>query len=212
MNLKPRQYLSPVREEQARRTERRITGAAHDLFLQHGYGPTTVTAIARSAGVSTQTIYNVFGSKSGLLAQVYSIALTGDDEHIDPQDRQAIRALDAEQDPDRIIAAYAQLSHELAERLGQLHEVVRVATADDAELTAALETAASQRLYGAERVAQRLADLGVLRTDLDPDLARDLLWALTSIELWQSLTRERQWSGQTYRDWITGALRRELLA
>ena len=46
-----RSYSSPVRAEQARLTERRITDAAHRLFLAQGYGPTTLAAIAREAEV-----------------------------------------------------------------------------------------------------------------------------------------------------------------
>ena len=74
-----RAYSSPVRAEQARLTQRRITDAAHRLFLTQGYGQTTLAAVAREAGVSAQTIYNVFGTKPALLKKVHDLALAGDE-------------------------------------------------------------------------------------------------------------------------------------
>ena len=65
----PRPYVSPVRDEAARATERRILDAAERLFLEHGYGPATIASIARAAGVSKQTVYNSCGSKADLLKE-----------------------------------------------------------------------------------------------------------------------------------------------
>ncbi len=61
--------------EQARLTQRRIVDAAHRLFVEQGYGPTTMAAAAAAAGVSAQTVYNAFGSKPALLKRVYDIVL-----------------------------------------------------------------------------------------------------------------------------------------
>ena len=62
-----RRYRSPLRQERAADTRRRIAAAALDLFAEHGFGGTTVTAIAERAGVSAQTVYATFGSKGELL-------------------------------------------------------------------------------------------------------------------------------------------------
>jgi AcrR family transcriptional regulator len=59
-----RSYSSAVRDDAARATEHRIIDAAERLFLENGYGATTVTMIAAAAQVSKQTVYNSCGSKA----------------------------------------------------------------------------------------------------------------------------------------------------
>jgi AcrR family transcriptional regulator len=46
----------------------RILAAARTLFLQHGYGETSMDAIARHAAVSKATLYSHFDSKAALFA------------------------------------------------------------------------------------------------------------------------------------------------
>jgi AcrR family transcriptional regulator len=51
-----------VRDEQAARTRVRILDAASELFLDRGYGRTTMKDIADRAGVARDTVHAVFGS------------------------------------------------------------------------------------------------------------------------------------------------------
>ena len=44
-----RRYRSPLRQERAAGTRRRIATAALDLFAEHGFGRTTVTAVTATA-------------------------------------------------------------------------------------------------------------------------------------------------------------------
>lgn len=46
----------------------RILAAAHKMFLHHGYGDTSMDAIARHAGVSKATLYAHFDGKAQLFA------------------------------------------------------------------------------------------------------------------------------------------------
>ena len=52
------------------RTRERILGAARVAFLAAPYEVVTLAAVAREAGVSTQTVLNHFTSKEGLLMSV----------------------------------------------------------------------------------------------------------------------------------------------
>ena len=60
-------YRSPAAQGARRRHRRRIATAALGLFTEHGFGGTTVAAIAEQAGVSAQTVYATFGSKAAIL-------------------------------------------------------------------------------------------------------------------------------------------------
>ena len=70
------------RIESARATRRRIVAAATTLLLSDGYHAMSVSALARAAGVSPQTVYNAIGGKSEVLKLVYDILLAGDEERI----------------------------------------------------------------------------------------------------------------------------------
>jgi AcrR family transcriptional regulator len=48
----------------------RILREAERVFMQHGYAGASINEIARLAGGSLATLYNEFGSKEGLFAQV----------------------------------------------------------------------------------------------------------------------------------------------
>src|SRR5215471_7979495 len=67
-----RRYRSPLRAERAADTRHRITTAALELFTEHGFGGSTVTAIAKRAGVAPQTVYAVFGTKGAILQALLS--------------------------------------------------------------------------------------------------------------------------------------------
>src|SRR3954467_14238250 len=78
-------------------TRRRMLEAARELFLQHGYGATTLQEIADRAGVAVQTIYFTFGNKRALLKELADVSIAGDDEPIATMDRPWFReALAAE--------------------------------------------------------------------------------------------------------------------
>ncbi len=80
-------YNSPLRVEQARATRRAIVAAAARLFVERGYGPTTVDAIAETAGVSRKTVFTSVGGKAEALKLAIDWAIVGDDEPVSLQQR-----------------------------------------------------------------------------------------------------------------------------
>ncbi|WP_051215323.1 TetR/AcrR family transcriptional regulator [Granulicoccus phenolivorans] len=58
---------STYRQQQAEATRLRVADAAQELFATAGYGPTSIEAIARRAGVGTRTVYAAFGAKREIL-------------------------------------------------------------------------------------------------------------------------------------------------
>ena len=57
------------RAARTRATRRRIVDAAAALFVEHGYGVTTLEQIAARAGVAVQTVYFHFGNKRTVLKE-----------------------------------------------------------------------------------------------------------------------------------------------
>ena len=201
--MSTRPYRSALREDSARRTRRLITDAARRLFLERGYAETSMVAVARTAGVSGQTVYNVFGSKAGLLKHVYDVTLVGDDEPIPFAQRPEVQALYRTEDPAEFLHGYFAIGLVLLDRLGPLvHVVMAGAASGNADLVTHLETMAAERLQGVTMVVRRLVELGPLREGVDETEARDVIWSLNSVEVWQLLVGQRGWSGERYADWL----------
>ncbi|MBJ8339938.1 TetR/AcrR family transcriptional regulator [Antrihabitans sp. YC3-6] len=208
-----RSYVSPLRAEQTALTQHRIIEAGYVLFIERGYGATTMAEIAKTAQVSTQTVYNTFGSKAALLKRIYDVRLVGDDLPIPLAKRPHVVAMYADPDAARFLQAYARLGVELMERLGPLLVAVTAgAGAGDADLVAHLRTIDGERLVGATMVARRANELGALRSELSVERAADIVWTLNSVEVWELLTGRRGWSTADYEGWLGNSLCSGILA
>lgn len=207
-----RPYESPVREEQARVTRRRVLDAAETLFRDRGYGGATVDAVASTAGVSVATVYNSVGGKPTLLKAVYDRLMAGDDEPVPVADRPAFRALQEAADGGTCLAAYARLSREMAERVGPvLGVVIGQSGSGHADLRAFAETLENERATGTRMVAKLVAKRFGLRPGLSPERAADILWTLTSPETFHRLVIVRQWRWGQYESWLGEAMADALL-
>jgi AcrR family transcriptional regulator len=58
--------------------QRSIIEAATALFVELGFGATTIDQIATAAKVSPQTIYATYGSKAAVLFRAIDVAVAGD--------------------------------------------------------------------------------------------------------------------------------------
>jgi AcrR family transcriptional regulator len=202
-----RSYRSELREESARRTRRLVADAARERFLADGYAETSVAAIARAAGVSAQTVYNAFGTKADLLKHVYDVTLVGDDEPVPFAERPEVVALYATPDARQFLLGYAGIGQVLLDRLGPLLKVVMAGAAGgNPDLVAHLDKVAAERLVGATMAARRVAELGGLRRGVSLEEARDAIWMLNSVEVWQLLTVARGWSDERYVAWLGRAM------
>jgi AcrR family transcriptional regulator len=64
-----------LREVKVERTRAQIVAAAQHLFLQNGYGDTTMEQVAEAAEVGTSTLYRYFPSKDLLLLEPFARSL-----------------------------------------------------------------------------------------------------------------------------------------
>ncbi|MGV9712719.1 TetR/AcrR family transcriptional regulator [Gordonia sp. NPDC003424] len=208
-----RSYVSQVRDEQARLTRGRILTAAGELYSERGYSGTTLAAVAAAAGVSTQTIYNTFGGRPGLLKAVYDRQLAGDDEPVAMADRPLMAGLHTERDPVELLRLYARIGRVLADRVGAFVLVLEAgAAAGDKDLAAHIDTIDRERRTGSKNIVSRLTELGALHPAVDPEQAADMLWTLNSIQVWHLLTARRGWSGDDYQEWVGQAMCAAVLA
>jgi len=209
---KTRPYRSAGREAQAAQTRRRVLVAARDLLAEQGYAAVSMAAIAGRARVSVALLYKSFGSKPALVKEVYDVTLAGDDVGQPIAAREEIAGLLADPDARGKLARYARLSRALSERAGALTVALReAARGGETELVPFLQATDAERLAGAGRLTEHLAEAGMLRPGLNADRARDLVWVTTSPEAFALLTRDRGWSLDDYQQWVLSSLEAALL-
>ena len=208
-----RKYVSARRKEQAAQTRRDIMATAGSLFRERGYAQTSMPLIAQEAGVVVETIYRIFGSKAALFQAVIDAAVAGGPTRADVpvEDRPAIRAVIEERDPKKQIELYASTQPGIHRRSGPLLRALRDAAAADPELSELWHRIELGRLSGQGRFAGQLAERGALQSGLTVEDARDVVWTLCSLAVYDHLVVERGWSADKYREWLAGTLANAML-
>jgi AcrR family transcriptional regulator len=200
-----RPYRSRVRQRQAEETRRRILAATRELFANRGYGGTTLEAIAEMAEVSPKTVAAVFGSKRALLAEV--INPDAFSTHV----QQLLEELRATPDPSRRLLLVAQITRQAYEPLVSELELLRTAGAVAPELEDLAQQIEARRRQNQTRLIAYLHEQGALRHGLSFEETADVLWALTSYDVYRMLVVERGWKPVRYETWLAQLLIEHLL-
>ena len=207
-----RPYNSARRDEQARQTRRAILAAAGRLFVQRGYGSTTLQEIADEAGVAVQTVYASFGKKTTVLEQLLDVSIAGDDAAVAVNDREWMQDVFTHPDPRARLQAYAAAVTAIHERAGDIFIVVRSAAAADSGLVALAVATEQRRRSGATSIVEALDAIGALRAELSVEEAVDVLWTLNSPDVHRLLVRESGWPPERFQAWLASMFIAALLA
>ena len=205
-----RKYDSSRRRADAQARQCRIIEAATALFIEQGFGATSIDQIAAAADVSSPTVYATFGSKAGVLARAIDVATVGDYEDVPLIDR-AVRLI--EESGTRELRQFAVAAHfirTLNERVAPLIRVLDQAASSDPAL-AELRT----RLFGAVRTDSAVLVAKFWRTALRPGFseqeAADVLAIAQSPHVYSMFTADMGWSPDRYQHWLAHALPHLLL-
>jgi AcrR family transcriptional regulator len=205
-----RGYSSELRAAQARETRRIIVSAAAQLFVEQGFGRTTVDAIAEQAGVSRKTVFTSAGGKVELLKLALDWAIVGDDEPVALEHRPAVRATRQATDPDAILRGWVDIVSAVASRVAGLSAALAAAAAADDGARQLWEQAQEQRLHGARAFVDHLAANSGLRSNLTPALAADIAWLHSDPAMYRRLVIERGWTSQEFQAWLFRTIKLQL--
>lgn len=198
-------------QARTRFARRAVLDAASTLFLERGYGATTIDAISRESEVPQATVYRLFSSKQGILKALLDTSVAGDDEPVPVADRAHIRSLVSAKDPIGVLAGLAAVSVDINARTAPIYRILVSAADSDAEASALLDELTRQRQDGQGRLARSLARNSALRPGLRARDAADVIHALASPELYRLLVIDRRWSPERYEHWLTETLAVQLL-
>jgi AcrR family transcriptional regulator len=206
-----RQYDASWRRAQARETQRHIAEAARALFLERGYGATSIRDIADAAGVAVQTIYNAFEGKPAIVARIADMAIVGDDEPVALADRPDVQAIRQGSDAGLVVRQWASLCRAIFTRLLPLLPILREAAAADAAVRSQWRNnAVTNRYEETKTFVTHLAQLVDLPQGLDIERTTDVLWTYASFETAEALIVERGWTPDDYEAWTAQAICRIL--
>jgi len=200
-----RTYHSQTRDRSAEETRQRILAASRDLFASQGYAGTTLEAIAEAAGVSPKTVTAVFGSKRTILGAVVN------PNAFSPQVQQLIEELRVAADPLRRLLLVVQITRQAYEPLVPELELLRTAPGVAPELAEMAKETEMRRRENQSRLVAFLNEHRVLRQELSVEEAIDILWTLTSFDLYRRLIVECHWTPEHYEAWLTQTLIQQLL-
>lgn len=200
-----RAYKSLTRQRQAHETRGRIVEATRELLETEGYAGMTVEAVARRAEVAVQTVYAVFGSKTGILAELLNQTTFG------PDYEDTVRQILEEKDPEKRLRGAARIARQIHDAQSLGFDLLRGAGVVAPELARLEQERERIRYEREEAMIHSLRNAKRLRPGLSYRAARDILWTLTGSDMYRMLVRERGWSSQKYQDWLADTLVRSLL-
>lgn len=204
-----RRYDSSRRQQQALRTREAVLEAARRLFLAGGYAATTIASIAEAADVSVETIYKSYGGKAGLVRAIWEKGLQGTGPI--PAEQRSDEMQTLETDPFMVIRSWGAFITEVAPRVAPILLLVRNAAASDAEMASLLQEVDEARLERMDHNARGLTKRGVLRDGVTREVARDVLWAYSSPELYELMVLRRGWPLDRYGRFVAEGMIAALL-
>lgn len=210
-SVKGRTYDNSARAEQSGQTRQRIIDATRELMLEHGYRATTISAIAKVAGVHVDTVYALVGRKPVLLRELLEQALSGSDETVPAEARDYVTAIRAEPVARRKLDIYARAIRDIHGRLAPLMLALRDAATTEPEAGAVWHEISERRAANMRLLVADLASADGLRAGMSIDDAADLIWVTNSAEVFVMLTAERGWSPERYENWLADTWARLLL-
>lgn len=159
--------------------------------------------VARRAGVSVETVYANFGSKSDLLMAAIDVAVVGDADPVPLDQRGEFTALGQGSRRDRTRAA-ARLVTDIHRRTAGVNHALREAAASDTELDRLMRAREDGRRSNVEQGLSMVAGQPVSATECDA------MWAVLDVGLYRMLTDLRGWTPEQYETWLAEAIDRLL--
>jgi AcrR family transcriptional regulator len=187
-------------------TRKRILDKTWLLMEKRKGQGVSVSDIARAAGVSRQAVYLHFPSRAELL--VATVRYADQVNNIDAR----LRALNTAANATEVLEAYVDFwGNYIPEIYGLAKALLSVRDTDKAAATAWNDRMKVLR-QGCREVMNCLIRDGCLAPQWKASEAADALWALTSITVWEDLTRECGWSTSEYVSRMKVALKRTFVS
>jgi AcrR family transcriptional regulator len=189
-----RRYRLGKRAELTAAAKRRVIDAALALFRSSGFHDVSLDSIARRARIGRTTLFELFGSKTGLLQEVEAeVSRRAGVQEL-------LSALAVDDGRKALDVAFVQGAVVWSAERALFRRLFGQATVDK-ELARVMGAKDAARRELCRAIAQQLARQKLLKRGLTPASAAELLWLLTGFHTFDALaegrspheTGERQW-------------------
>jgi AcrR family transcriptional regulator len=172
-------------------TRRAILQAARQLTEAHA-SPLRMEEVAKVAGVTRQSVYDHFGSRTGLLVEMTRFV------NQETNLRDLSRPVRVATSGVEQLAAFVKLQAVHTPRVAAIARATDEARRHDEALAAAWDAPISERRRASEAIVRRLKDDGRLAKGWTVEEAAEFLVVLTGIRMWEDLVRDGGWTARQY--------------
>jgi AcrR family transcriptional regulator len=185
-------------------TRRRILDATLSLVTRRGGADVTMAQIARAARVSRQAVYLHFADRAALFTAAV--------RHVDERRGipEAVQRIGDAPDAVAALLEMVAMQARLNPGIWPMARALDAVRREDEAAERSWQDRLAYRLAGCRAIVARLAEEGMLKPGIDPTVAADLLWTLTSLRLWEDLVLLRGWSVTRYRKHVGAMILRTL--
>lgn len=186
--------IEEPRNARSRRSRAALLRAARELVEEHGMAATTMAAVAERAGVSRRAVYLHFASRAELISELFDYV--NEVEDIEGRFAPVSDAPDA-------VAALERFAHRHAAFMPRILAVSRAVereAGDDPDAARHWATAMYWRYETNRALIARLDAEGVLAPGWTVDTATDMLLALISNGVSETLLVDRGWTPEQIGD------------
>jgi AcrR family transcriptional regulator len=178
----------------------RVLDGALRLIRERGDANVTMAQIAKAVRLSRQAVYLHFADRAALMI---ALARHLDDRLGLPADIQHMMNAPTGV---KMLEACVLMQARRNPLIWAVARAVDAVRRTDAAAERAWQDRLNDRLEGCRAMVARLRTEGSLRPGLDPSIAADLLWTMTSLRMWEDLVLERGWSPARYQRHVTNVL------
>ncbi|MDL4818352.1 TetR/AcrR family transcriptional regulator [Actinomadura opuntiae] len=198
--------IEEPRNARSRRSRAALLRAARELVEEHGMAATTMAAVAERAGVSRRAVYLHFASRAELISELFDYV--NEVEGIEGRFATVTAAPDA-------VTALERFAHQHAGFVPSILAVARAVereAGDDPDAARHWATAMRWRYETNRALMARLDAEGVLAPGWTVGTATDMLLALVSNGVSETLLVDRGWSPDEVGEHMARLLRSTFVA
>ncbi|TDD84418.1 TetR/AcrR family transcriptional regulator [Actinomadura rubrisoli] len=179
--------IEEPRNARSRRSRAALLRAARELVEEQGMAATTMAAVAARAGVSRRAVYLHFSSRADLISELFGYV-----NEVEDLEGRFAPVGDA---PDAVgaLEVFAHRHAEVMSRILAVSRAVEREAGSDPDAARHWETALFWRQETNRALMIRLHDEGVLAPGWTVDTATDMLLALISNGVTETLLLNREW-------------------
>lgn len=185
-------------------TNAAILDAARELFETRGYHAVGLEAVAKKAGVSRQTIYLHFDSKASLLRALH---LRVNEQDVAPAMEKVWKRTDALAALEAFVAATAIAVPKILGIFNTLDAIRSV----EPVVEETWQPPREGRYADCLRMAEWLESDAVLADGITARSAADILFAVVSVRVYESLVMVSGWTPKRWKKWTVGVLHQTLV-